>query len=187
MQYQVHSRDTAPNAAKQTIDQFVAAWGFLPNLGAVMAESPAALEMLWQGYGALTSKGTFSAAEQNVIAIAVSREGGCEYCVAAHSTLAAGAGLDPEALDAVRDGAELQDPKLEALRATAGRLAQKRGWLDPDEKERFFRAGYTKGQLFELIGWASLKTLTNYVNHVAGTPLDKAWEGQRWTADAVSA
>lgn len=188
MQYQVHSSDTAPQGSKQTIGKFVSAWGFLPNLGGVLAESPAALELLWQGYSALSAKATLSAIEQNVVAIAVSREGGCNYCVAAHSTLAAGAGIDGQALEALRSGQALEDQKLEALRATAQRLAQGHGWLTAAEKARFLAAGYSKGQLLEVIGWASLKTLTNYVNHVAETPVDEQWQGQRWEhAEPVTA
>lgn len=188
MEYQVYSSDTAPQESKQTVGKFISAWGFLPNLGGVLAESPAALELLWQGYSALSSKATLSAIEQNIVAIAVSREGRCNYCVAAHSTLAAGAGLDSQTLDAVRSGQALQDNKLEALRATAQRLAQGHGWLTAAEKARFLAAGYSKGQLLEVIGWASLKTLTNYVNHVAQTPIDAQWQGQRWEhAEPVAA
>jgi uncharacterized peroxidase-related enzyme len=180
VQYQVHSGETAPEGSKQTVDKFITAWGFLPNLGGVLAESPAALELLWQGYSALSAKATLSAIEQNVVAIAVSREGRCNYCVAAHSTLAAGAGIDSDTLEAVRSGRAVQDHKLEALRATAQRLAQGHGWLTAAEQARFLAAGYSKGQLLEVIGWASLKTLTNYVNHVAQTPVDAQWQSQRW-------
>ena len=180
MQYQVHSITTAPEGARATVNKFIQAWGFLPNLGGVMAESPAALELLWQGYGALTANATLSAAQQNIVAIAVSRHNGCDYCVSAHSTMAAGSGLDPSVLQAVRDGRPAAHPKLEALRATATRLTQANGWLTDAEKARFFAAGYSRGQLLEVIGWAALKTLTNYVNHAAQTPIDAQWQAHVW-------
>src|SRR5438552_5851053 len=41
--FPVHTRQSAPLDAKQTLEKVVEAWGFLPNLGGVIAESPAAL------------------------------------------------------------------------------------------------------------------------------------------------
>lgn len=176
----LHSRETAPIAARDTIDQFVGAWGFLPNLGAAMAASPAALAMLWAAYGALTSHATLSPAEQQLVCVAASRVNECEYCVAAHSTLAAGAGLGSATLERVRDGQSLPDARAEALRMAAIRLVQQRGWLSDAERADFARAGLGQGELIEVVAWVALKTLTNYTNHLARTPLDEQWQAQRW-------
>jgi len=181
MNYSVHTRQSAPAAARETLDKITQAWGFLPNLGAVMAASPAALELLWVGYGALTSKGTLTAAEQQLISVAASRENRCAYCVAAHSTMALGAKLPGDVLGAVRDGHAPADQRLNALRLVTERLVRQRGWLTPDEKQEFLTAGYTPGQLLEVVGWISVKILTNYTNHVAETPVDPQWKGQSWT------
>lgn len=184
MEYTVHTLDTAPVASRGVMAQFVDAWGFLPHLGGAMAESPAAIELLWVGYGALTSKATLTGAEQQLVSIAVSRENQCAYCVAAHSTLAQTSGLDAAALQAVRNGTPVPQPRLEALRLTVVALVQKRGWLTAAEQHRFTSAGYTPAQLLEVVGWVAVKTLTNYVNHVAATPVDSQWQGQTWTAPA---
>ena len=179
MNFPVLSLDTAPADARATIDRFSQAWGFLPNLGGVMAASPASLELLWVAYQAM-SKGSFTAEEQHLVAVAISRENDCRYCVAAHSTLALGIGMSASTLRAVRDGHAVDDAKLEQLRRAAARLVQARGWLSEGEKRSFFDAGYTPGQLLELVGWVALKTLTNYVNHLAQTPMDGAWQAQAW-------
>jgi uncharacterized peroxidase-related enzyme len=181
MNFPVHTPQSAPSEAKDTLDKVIQAWGFLPNLGAVIAESPAALELLWVGYAALTSKGTLTAAEQQLIAVAASRENQCAYCVAAHSTMALGAKLAPDVLRAVRGGQATTDRKLAALRLVAERLVRQRGALSPTEQQDFVDAGYTRGQLLEVIGWVAIKTLTNYVNHVAETPVDDQWLGQAWS------
>src|SRR4051794_4379749 len=39
MKYPVHTLDSAPVNARDTLGRIVEAWGFLPHLGAVMAES----------------------------------------------------------------------------------------------------------------------------------------------------
>jgi hypothetical protein len=35
--------------------------------------------------------------------------------------------------------------------------------------------------LLEVVGWIAVKTLTNYVNHIAETPVDAEWSGQAWS------
>jgi len=185
MKYQVHTRESAPLEARDTLEKTTKAWGFLPNLGAVLAESPATLELLWVAYGALSTKGTLSPAEQQLVAVAASRENRCAYCVAAHSTMALGAKLPQEAVRASRDGKPILDQKLEALRLVTERLVRQRGWLNEREKQDFLQAGYTSGQLLEVVGWVAVKTLTNYANHLAETPIDAAWQGQAWSPSAM--
>jgi uncharacterized peroxidase-related enzyme len=180
MNFPIHTKETAPQDAQETLSKIVEAWGFLPNLGAVMAESPATLELLWVGYAALNAKGSLTPAEQQLVSVAASRENGCAYCVAAHSTMALGAKLPEEVLRASREGRDTRDDKLNALRATTELLVRQRGWLSEAEKHAFLAAGYTPGQLLEVVGWICLKTLTNYTNHLAETPVDSQWQGQSW-------
>jgi AhpD family alkylhydroperoxidase len=180
MNFPVHTRQTAPTSARDTLTNIIEAWGFLPNLGAVMAESPAALELLWVGYAALTAKGTLTPAEQQLVCVTASRENNCAYCVAAHSTLASSAGLPPAVLSAARDGREIGDTKLDALKVATARLVRQRGWLSAAEKQAFVDAGRPLGQLLEVVAWVRMKTLTNYVNHIAETPVDPEWQKQAW-------
>jgi uncharacterized peroxidase-related enzyme len=181
VKYPIHTEQSAPTAARTTLNNVVKAWGFLPNLGAVIAESPAALELLWAGYGALTSKATLSPAEQQLVCVAASRENRCSYCVAAHSTMALGADLPPPVLNAVRDSIPIADKRLEALRKVTQTIVQQRGWLSEADKQQFVDAGFSPGQLLEVVGWVSMKILTNYTNHIAETPVDPQWSGQAWT------
>jgi AhpD family alkylhydroperoxidase len=71
----------------------------VPNLFATMAGSPEVLA----GYLALDgvlAKGTFGAADRQLILTATSAANGCAYCTAAHSTFAAGLRAAPDALAA---------------------------------------------------------------------------------------
>ena len=45
---------------------------------------------------------------------------------------------------------------------------------------KFQNAGFSKAQVLEVILAASYKTLSNYINHVADTPLDDAFASQAW-------
>ena len=44
--------------------------------------------------------------------------------------------------------------------------------------KRFFDLGYSNQQYLELLLAVSMKTLSNYVNHAANTPLDQAFAAQ---------
>lgn len=180
MKFKVHSVESAPPSARAAIDKIIVTWGFLPNLARVMAESPAALDLLLAGYAALSEKPSLTAQEQQLISVIASRENECAYCVAAHSTMALGAGLPASVVEAAREGAPLADGRLNALRVTTEQLVRKRGWLSQEDKQAFVDAGYRPGQLFEVVGWLALKLLTNYTNHIAETPVDPQWSAQAW-------
>jgi len=80
----------------------------------------------------------------------------------------------------------LPDAKLEALRHTTLKLLFSRGWLSQADQNHFFAAGYSKAQLLEVIAWIGLKTLTNYINHIGNTPVDKQFSAQQWLRDQAA-
>src|SRR3989442_2055605 len=102
----------APELSKPLLARVHKALGFVPNLYATFAESPAVLE----GYLALSGsldKGALSATERQLVEIAVSTENGCTYCVAAHSTIAGMLNARPEIVTPVRTGAALRAPHID--------------------------------------------------------------------------
>jgi alkylhydroperoxidase family enzyme len=91
-------------------------------------------------------------------------------------------GKVPEALiQAVRDGLPLADAKLQALRHFTEVLVERRGWAPESEVEAFRAAGYSPRQIIEVVAFVSHKTLSNYLNHLAETPLDAAFAPLAWT------
>lgn len=46
MPFQIHTVESAPAAARESLGRLVESYGFLPNLAGVIAESPAALNGL---------------------------------------------------------------------------------------------------------------------------------------------
>lgn len=183
MPFPVHTRDTAPERARATLAQVEKAFGFIPNLTGMLAESPAALE----GYLAVAAafgRSGLSKTEQQVVLLATSVENECHYCVAAHSTLAAGDGVPAEVVGAIRGGAPLADPKLEALRRFTQAVVERRGWVE-DELPAFLAAGYTRANALDVITGVTQKTLSNYANHIAATPVDPPFQPHLWTPAAA--
>lgn len=180
-QFPVHSVETAPEAAQQPMRDAVAAFGFLPNLLAKMAEAPALLK----AYLALTKlfdETPLTPIERQIVYITASRENACGYCIAAHTTIAAGLKAPASELDACRAGQPLADPRLRALQRYAAALVKARGQIAPSELDAFLAAGYTPAHALSVVVGLANKTLSNFADHIAHTPLDEVFAAHRWTA-----
>lgn len=169
--YPIHTVASAPAAAQPLLEQAQAQFGLIPNLFGGMASAPGLLQSYMAVYQAFAS-GTLNALEQQIICIAVSLEHDCDYCVAAHSTVAGMQQLDPAVVSALRNGSTLPDAKLEALRSFTLALVRQRGWAEPAQLEAFLAAGYTRAAALEVVTGIGLKILSNYADHLIHTPVD---------------
>lgn len=179
MKIELQTTTSAPAAAQPLLEGARKSLGFVPNLYATFANAPAVLEGYF-GLSAAFGKTSFSATEQQIIAIAASVDNKCHYCVAAHTTIGQMQKVDPAVLAALRANESLTDGKLEALRLFAKGVVSQRGWVREEEQEAFFAAGYTPAQALEVVLGVSMKTLSNYANHLAETPLDAAFAKNAW-------
>ncbi|HYK82694.1 MAG TPA: carboxymuconolactone decarboxylase family protein [Gemmatimonadales bacterium] len=174
----------APEPSRPLLQQVDKAIGFIPNLYATFAESPGALEGLLALEAGL-DKGDLTPVERQLVKIAVSTENACAYCVAAHSTVAGMLRARPEIVHAVRTGAPVSDAKIEALIRFTRAVVRNRGFVPESETAAFLAAGYTKGQLLEVVGHVAAKTLSNYVHALTGAPVDAAFEPQHWNPEQL--
>lgn len=179
--FKLHTLQTAPVGALPILEAANKGLGFIPNLYAHLAEAPVALEAYKQ-LGTLLEKSSLTPEEQQVVLIAVSAENGCEYCVAAHSFIARNlVKVDGARVDALRGNSCLQDAKLNALVGFARAVVRERGWVQgSQELKDFYAAGYTPQNALEVLLGVSMKTLSNYTNHLTDTPLDAAFAGEEW-------
>lgn len=181
--FQTHNLESAPAASRELLEKVKAKFGFIPNMLAAMAESPATLK----GYLTLSGildESTFSPAERQILLLTTARENGCAYCVAAHTMGAMKAQVTKDAIEAIRAGKPIPDSRLETLHRFCTAMVEKRGWVSGPEIEAFLAAGFTRAQVFEVILAVSVKTISNYMNHVAATPLDAPFKSAEWHAKA---
>ncbi|GAA0246584.1 carboxymuconolactone decarboxylase family protein [Saccharothrix mutabilis subsp. mutabilis] len=181
-EFTLHDETTAPEESRPHLAAGKKRMGFVTTLNAVMAESPELLA----GYNALAEqfgKSSLPGPAKHVVWITASVVNGCEYCVAAHSTVALKNGVDAAAVEALRAGKPLADGALEAVRALTESMVADRGWVSDEQVERFLAAGYTRRHVLDVVLGVGMKTLSNYTNHIAHTPLDPAWADQAWTRD----
>ncbi len=170
---------TAPEASKPVLEGIQKGFGFIPNLMATFANSPAVLK----GYLALDAeweKSAFSAQERQFVLLTASLENGCGYCTAAHSTIAKAFLKVPAAtVSAIRNGGSTGSEKTDALVALVREFVSLRGHAQTATIERFLAAGYTKPQVMELLLGIALKTISNYLDHVNPAPLDAAFTAEK--------
>jgi uncharacterized peroxidase-related enzyme len=178
--FTIHTAETAPDAARPLLQGARSKLGFVPNLYAALAESPAALSA-YLTLSDLLGETSFTPTEQQVLALAVSAENQCGYCMAAHSTIARHMVQVPGAIvDALRDGRALEDSRLEALRRFAQTVVADRGEVRGRPLEAFLAAGFSHQQAIEVVLGVAMKTLSNYANHLFDTPVDAAFKGETW-------
>ncbi len=181
-----HTVDTVPEGARELLAQSTDKYGFLPNLTATMAESPE-LAKAYAAMGELFGQTGFTPTEQQVVLLSISRLNGCDYCVAAHSTIAGIERVPADVIEAIRTDRPIAEPRLEALRRFTAAVVEERGRVSTARIEEFLAAGFEKRRVFDVILGAAMKTLSNYTNHVAETPLDPPFSSQRWAAPAPDA
>lgn len=177
-----HDDQTAPDRACELLAGVKAETGFVPNMYARMANSPALLATYLNGQKAFRQESGFTPPEQEVVFLVISRENGCEYCMGAHSFLAdVKSLLAPDITDALRNHSSIPDPKLAALAEFTRLMVASRGLPARDEVGAFLAAGYTEKQVLEIVLAIAIKTLSNYTNHLFHTPLDPLFAGRRWS------
>lgn len=181
-----HTPDTAPVASKAVLDGAKKAFGFVPNLQATMAESPellAGYSALWDLFG----KSSFNATEQQIVYMTANFEHSCHYCMAGHTTLSKMQKVDAAVIEALRSGTAIPDAKLEALHRFTTAVVQNRGHVDDAGVQAFLDAGYTRQNILEVVLGVATKVMSNYTNHLTGTPLDAFMHGNEWVKPAVLA
>lgn len=144
--------------------------GRVPNLLATMAHSPAVLNS-YLGLSQSVSSGTLTPRVREQISLAVGEANSCGYCVAAHTAIGKSIGLADEETIAARKGAPA-DPKERTAIEFAIQIVSKRGFVTDADVQEVREAGYTDGEIAEIVTAVALNIFTNYFNHVAGTEVD---------------
>ena len=146
--------------------------GTIPNLFAALgALAPEALNVILTAEGVLAA-GTLSKQELETIKLLVSELTGCDYCVAAHTTLGKMTGLSAETLWQIRAAEPTGDARRDALVRFVQELQQTTGTLGAQEFAAIKKAGYTDAQLVEIALAIALTVFTNTFNRINDTDLD---------------
>jgi uncharacterized peroxidase-related enzyme len=160
----------ATGKAKLLLDGVQAKLGMTPNMMTTMAAAPAALEAYLNFSGAL-SHGSLDAKMRELIALTVAQANGCEYCLSAHTAIGGMVGLRAEELAASRR-AESEEARRAAGLRFAQLLVVTRGEVSDQAMAEVRAAGYSDGEIAEIVANVAINIFTNYFNLVAGTEVD---------------
>ncbi|OOF71186.1 carboxymuconolactone decarboxylase family protein [Rodentibacter caecimuris] len=170
--FQIHTIETAPEAAKEVLSAVKNTNGFIPNLIAVLANAPTALET-YRTVGLINGRNSLTATEREVVQITAAVVNGCGFCVAGHTKIALKVlKLQEPLVQQIRSTVRIEDPKLDTLaRFTLAVILQK-AKLTEAQLKAFYAAGYDQQNALDVILGVSLATLCNYVNNIAETPIN---------------
>lgn len=144
--------------------------GSVPNFIATMIHSTAVAKS-YLGFSQALSTGTLSLRLREQIALLVGENNGCSYCVSAHTVLGKGTGLNEQEILDARAGVAKDDKEQVALEFVRV-LVSRRGSVSDADVEKVRRAGYSDGEIGEIVANTVLNIFTNYFNLVAGTEVD---------------
>jgi AhpD family alkylhydroperoxidase len=177
--YQIHTIASAPEKSKPALEWLQQAFGVLPNLPAVIANSPKLINSLVGLFQQVHSIG-LTEPENQIVLLTDAVTNSCMYAVAFHTALALQQGISSEETDAIREGRVPSDMRFAALSTLAKTLIEKRGHLSEQELDSFIAAGFTKEQILEVIAIVAASTITNYAGTIANPPLEDPFRQYAW-------
>jgi uncharacterized peroxidase-related enzyme len=160
----------ATGSNKKYFDALQSGLGLIPNMTRAMAQSPAVLEGYVLLNGAL-SKGSLGRKLSEELALTLAGVNRCDYCASAHSVLGKLAGLNETQVSSALK-ATAEDAKTAAALRFAQVLVEKRGQISDADYQTVRAAGYTEGEVGEIVAHVAINVFTNYFNNVAKTGID---------------
>ncbi|MGL4611934.1 MAG: carboxymuconolactone decarboxylase family protein [Trueperaceae bacterium] len=170
-QFAVPTNETASEGSKAIFESLAKALGGkVPNLYATIGYSPEALGGFLQYVNVLENT-SFSKRDVQAIDLATSDVNSCDYCLAAHTTVAKMNGFSEVQTLELRDGS-IADSKLRAITRLTRSIVENKGRPDGSLLDAFFDQGFDEKALIELNALIALKTFTNYVHNITQVPVD---------------
>lgn len=155
---------------KELLLQFEASMGLTPNILKQMANSPAALEAFLSSREAL-SKGFLDESIRALIGISIAETYSCEYLLSARVAMAKKAGMSEEEIKLAKDQTS-KDPKKDLGIQFVRNLVLRHAELADSDVAELKQAGYTEGEIVELIANASFNMFAYYLVQVAQPTAD---------------
>lgn len=161
---------TTTGKTKSLLDGVKGKLGMVPNMMQVMANSPVVLESYLSFSGGL-AHGQLDAGTREELAVLIAQQNSCDYCLSAHTALGKMAGLDDDVLIASRKG-NGNSPKATAALTFARRVLNRKGQVGDADLAAVRSAGFSDGEIAEIIAHVALNVFTNYFNIATGVDID---------------
>jgi uncharacterized peroxidase-related enzyme len=171
--------NTAPPASRPILAASERQFGFLPSPVARVASAPVTLKHLLAGFAAFDHT-SLTPIEREVVAMTVAWEMDCHYCMAMHSAMLSS---DPDAsalVSALRDGSDLADARLQALRRYVRAVVRQHGSVPEHDDAALRDAGFDDAQALEIVLGIGAYLLSTLLNKVTRAELDAPFAAFAW-------
>jgi len=150
MNITLKQKEDVTGASKEILEKVENEYGFIPNIYAAFAESPAAAAAYYEVNRIIHEHVALSRQEQQIVMLTIS---------------------------------EPSDAKQAALVRFTRSVLDHQGWVPEPDQNALLDAGYTPRHALDVLTIIALKTLSNYTNHISGTPVDEAFASNRWSRE----
>ncbi|MGW8887389.1 carboxymuconolactone decarboxylase family protein [Streptomyces sp. NPDC055749] len=168
-----HTLETAPAAARRTMEGVAKKSGYLPSAVARLATSPHLLDGFLK-ISAIFESTTLDPLSREVVIMTIATRNECHICVAMHTAKLTALGADDRLIAALRDERTppLPDERLEAVRQFTLAVVATAGAVDDDSLQNFLAHGYTAQNALEVVLGIGAYTMSTLANRLTGAPVD---------------
>ena len=154
---------TVSSEVKEIFAEIEGAFGKVPNIFLTYANHPPLLKANWNKVKAVMGEGSLSQKAKQAIAVLVSRDNSCAYCVAAHTGALRALGISEDEIRAIEENLEKADfsEKEKALIAFARKANTSPLRISDAEFGAVRQAGAADAEIIEALGVMELFTAFN--------------------------
>lgn len=181
--FAIQTIDSAPEGSRAPLQKLKQAFGMVPNVAGVIANSPVLANIFVPLFQSVHA-GTFNEAEIQILLLTNAVTNNCAWAVAFHTYLALQAGVPPADVEAIRKRQPPREARYAALSTYARGLIEMRGHLTPAQVEAFLSAPFDTAQALEVLAVTAASTITNYTLNLADPPLEETFRRHAWRAPA---
>ena len=179
-----HTVETAPPAARPSMQATTKHLGYLPAPVAMLASSPHLLDGFLR-LSKLFEATTLDSVAREVLVMTVATRNGCEVCVAMHTAKLTSLGARADVIAALREGGPLPDDRLEAMRQFTLEVVATAGAVGEPALQAFLGYGYTAQNALEVTLGVGTYTMSTLANRLTGAPLDEQLAAFAWHRPAT--
>ena len=169
--FPAHTTETAPPAARRTMEGTERKLGFLPGAVARLAESPELLDGFLRASASFEAT-TLDPVAREVVIMTMAVRNDCHVCIAMHTGTLRRLGADEDLVAALQAGAPLADARLEAIRTFTLEVLATAGGVSDDAVRAFLECGYTLRNALEVVLGIGAYTMSTLANRLTGAPVD---------------
>ncbi len=153
----------ASEAVQMILTEIEGVFGKVPNLFKTYSHFPPLLKANWDKVKALMMQGNLSRKTKEAIALLVSKDNSCSYCVAAHTVALRSIGVTEEEIKIIEDETEKSEftEKERGLISFVRKANKDPNKITDEEFEELKKTGASEAEIVEALGVMELFTAFN--------------------------